>query len=117
MNLHAIAATIPVPVDAMGTRARAYCTFDDLGYRVYFLLDGLRSSPPVGPGFRKPRQACALADLLNGEPVSSAVSAAKSPLPALSGAEQLSGYEDVNGSQRQDSLSSSQSRLFGLSPV
>jgi hypothetical protein len=79
MNLHAIAATIPVPVDARGARARACCTSDAEGNRVYFLLDGRVPSAPVGPAFRKPRQAIDLADLLNGEGASFPVSSDPSP--------------------------------------
>ena len=67
MNLHAVARQIPIPVDARGHAARAHCSIDPQGHRVYFLLDGLYPSAPVGPAFKRPRDACDLADLLNGE--------------------------------------------------
>jgi predicted nucleic acid-binding Zn ribbon protein len=66
MNLHALAATIPIPVDARGNRGRAYCVTDREGYRVVFSVDCLTNTEPVGPAFKRPREACELASLLNG---------------------------------------------------
>ena len=63
--LVAIAAGIPTPVDHYGP-ARAYAEVRDGGYGVVFGLDGGRVNEPVGPVFRRPRQAIALADLLDG---------------------------------------------------
>lgn len=74
-----LAAAIPVPVEAFGP-ARAYVDVVGEGpdhalyapcahryrYRLYFALDGgRRRSPPVGPSFAQPSQACRLARLVN----------------------------------------------------
>lgn len=63
--LAAIAAGIPTPADEYGP-SRAYCEVRDGGYGVVFGRDGGRRNEPAGPTFPRPRQAIALADLLNG---------------------------------------------------
>ena len=65
MNINAIAKQIAIPVDARGNPGRAYCTADKAGYRVVFSVDCRTNLEPVGPAFKKPREACALAELLN----------------------------------------------------
>jgi hypothetical protein len=67
-NLERTAAGIAIPVDHFGA-ARAYCGVDAGAHRVWFALDGGRQrSPFVGPPFERPRDAIALANLLNGDP-------------------------------------------------
>jgi hypothetical protein len=71
-DLVAIAAAIPIPVEA-GRRCRAYVGVEHGGgktiYRAYFALDqGLRRSEYVGPEFTKPSKAARFAALLNQEP-------------------------------------------------
>lgn len=66
-ELRAAAAAIPIPVDHTG-RARAYCTTERGGYRVWFAVDGGRQRQVVGPTFPKQQPAYDLADLLNGDP-------------------------------------------------
>lgn len=61
----AIAAAIPTPADEYGP-ARAYCEVRGGGYGVVFGRGGGRGHEPAGPVFPRPRQAIALADLLNG---------------------------------------------------
>lgn len=56
--------SIPTPVDEYGP-ARAYCIARPGGYGVVFGLSGGRVNEPVGPVFRRPRQAVALSDRLN----------------------------------------------------
>jgi len=55
---------IPTPVDEYGP-ARAYCVVRAGGYGVVFGRAGGRVDEPVGPVFRRPRQAIALSNLLN----------------------------------------------------
>lgn len=60
-----IAAGIVTPIDEWGA-ARAHCTVDAEGHRVYFALDGGRKrSEPVGPAFASPRDAVMLAAALD----------------------------------------------------
>lgn len=70
-DLVAIAAAIPVPVEA-GRRCRAYVGVEHGGgktiFRAYFALDqGRGRSEYVGPGFTKPAKAARFAALLNEE--------------------------------------------------
>ena len=83
MTAAAGVAWIPVPVEE-GTRARAYVECLDGAHRVYFGLDGgRRHSKPVGPAFKKPRDAVAFAALINGEtPTSRRVPHSSSPSTA-----------------------------------
>lgn len=62
--LAAIAAAIPTPADEYGP-SRAYCEVREGGYGVVFGRDGGRRNELAGPVFRRPRQAIALAELLN----------------------------------------------------
>lgn len=62
--LAAIAEGIATPVDAYGP-CRAYCEVRDGGFGVVFGRDAGRVHEPVGPAFRRPRQAIDLAELLN----------------------------------------------------
>ena len=62
--LAAIAAAIPTPADEYGP-ARAYCEVREGGFGVVFGRLGGRVNEPAGPVFPRPRQAIALADLLN----------------------------------------------------
>lgn len=64
-SLAAIAAGIPTPADEYGP-SRAYCEVRAAGFGVVFGRDGGRVNEPAGPVFPRPRQAIALADLLNG---------------------------------------------------
>ena len=63
-DLAAIAAGIPTPADAYGL-ARCYCEVREGGFGVVFGLDAGRHHEPVGPVFRRPRQAIDLAEVLN----------------------------------------------------
>lgn len=65
MNLEAIAAQIPIPVDAGGRRHHAVCVVDDAGKHRAAFTDGLTKSAPVGPAFDMPRGALTLAALLD----------------------------------------------------
>jgi len=64
VSLAAIAAGIPTPADAYGL-ARCYAEVREGGFGVVFGLDAGRRHEPVGPVFRRPRQAIDLAEVLN----------------------------------------------------
>jgi hypothetical protein len=57
-----------VPTDAQGNKARVYVGHDDdlRSWRLQWCLDG-RHSHFFGPKIATPREACDLADELNGE--------------------------------------------------
>jgi hypothetical protein len=62
--LAAIAAALATPANGYGL-ARAYCEVREGGFGVVFGLDAGRRHEPVGPVFRRPRQAIDLSELLN----------------------------------------------------
>ncbi|MDA8238026.1 MAG: hypothetical protein M0T75_09130 [Chloroflexi bacterium] len=65
MSLVGVAASLPTPSEN-GQPCTAYCEVRAGGYGVVVGRLGGRVNEPAGPVFPRPRQAIALADLLNG---------------------------------------------------